>query len=203
MSLSLTNLAARIRDGWFGLLGSTNGFPYGTNLFFQAVIGLDFVMSNGGPVTGDASAMSPGLPFTLTATLTDSSGNVAGTGTFSITVQAQTVIISGNFDLTADYTLTLTGPTGWTFTITGFNANGSALTSIDTADLQASSSGTNQIAATVLVAPAGSGASTGSGGSSSGPSGPGTTSSGSSGGSGTTTSGSGSGSGGTGTGVAP
>ena len=99
-------LAATIRDGYFALLGSTDGFPYGANLFFQAFFECTlYGNAEGSPVLGDPSASSPGLPLTLTFNLVDSSGNVAGTATVTFTISAANFSINGTFDATQDYTL--------------------------------------------------------------------------------------------------
>jgi len=104
------NAASTIRDGWFGLLGSTKGFPYNAGIFFLAYLYIEI-----GTELYEGSLPLP----TLTVSLLDSTGAVAGTGQINLnspTNDACTAI-QGTFNVNEEYTLTITTP-GQTLTLT-------------------------------------------------------------------------------------
>jgi hypothetical protein len=123
------NAASTIRDGWFGLLGSTKGFPYNAGIFFLAYLYIEI----------GAELYEGSLPLpTLTVSLLDSTGAVAGTGQINLNspTNGAYTAIQGAFNVNEEYTLTITTP-GQTLTLT---QNGTAVGTLSGNDLSAQSS---------------------------------------------------------------
>jgi len=122
-SLSLKDLAGKVRDGWFGLLGDTQGFPYNSGLFYSAYVFLNLV--------ADGTTVPQGtelVPVTGTIQILDSQGNVAGSWVGIIDSAQFAVVVAGTYSISetysmlvtiGSYTATFTGPGGSTTGLTG------------------------------------------------------------------------------------
>ena len=115
--MSLTGAAGWIRDGWFKLLGSTQGFPYNSGIFFTAFLFFSFE----GPID---------LPdgTVITASILDSTGALVGSGSAAIPPVGGQITVPGtssSFDVNETYSIeiSVSGPHGG-FVGASFNGKG-------------------------------------------------------------------------------
>ncbi|MCI4357358.1 MAG: hypothetical protein L3K18_09555 [Thermoplasmata archaeon] len=91
------DVAGMIRDAFFGMLGSLDGYPYSTQQLYQAYLYPMLVSQNGGEP--DA------LPATLTITIYDASGSQVSQDVVTMTTMSANIGVPGTYAIAQSYTV--------------------------------------------------------------------------------------------------